>query len=239
MKPNFRADTLFLEPPHHHDPSNVSHVAALPASMLSQLPEEVQDALWTLQESTSVVYASYLRLLDLLDERFERLTPLPGMPGEYSETHFFNYINALRAERCYLIEDAHPDWKHKARQAGLLSPTSPYASIPVTYRGKPMTISQWMQQLSQAESLWVETARETEIPDFEGTVLEYQSLSESESMSSTPSEASFSEEDRWIGNAPVGTVRKLPDAVKPSVGVGLARAHELGPDRIAKALEAL
>lgn len=74
-------DTLFLEPPHSHNPSAVSHVAALPESMLAQLPLAVQDALWTLQESTSVVYASYLRLQDLLDERFERLRPLNGMPG--------------------------------------------------------------------------------------------------------------------------------------------------------------
>jgi hypothetical protein len=65
----------FLEPPHRHDPSHISHIAALPISMLNQLPLEVQDALWTLQESTSVVYASYLRLCDLLDERFERLNP--------------------------------------------------------------------------------------------------------------------------------------------------------------------
>src|SRR5690349_5981749 len=81
MKPNDTADCLFLEPPHSHDPSDVSHLAALPASMLSQLPESVQDALWALQESTSVVYASYLRLQALLKERFERLTPIPGTPG--------------------------------------------------------------------------------------------------------------------------------------------------------------
>lgn len=100
-----------------------------------------------------------------------------------------------------------------------------------------MTIAQWLQQLSQAESLWVETAREAELPDFEGTVIEYHSLSESESISSTPSEASFSEDDRW--NVPVGVVRKVSNVVKPGVGVGLRAAHELGPDRIAKALEAL
>lgn len=70
-------DALFLEPPHSHDPTDVSHVAALPDSMLSQLPPSVQDALWTLQESTSVVYASYERLLELLDQRFDRLILLP------------------------------------------------------------------------------------------------------------------------------------------------------------------
>src|SRR5262245_5105326 len=63
-------DALFLAPPHSHDPCNVSHVAALPPSMLLQLPEPVQDALWTLQESTSIVYASYARLQELFTERF-------------------------------------------------------------------------------------------------------------------------------------------------------------------------
>ena len=82
MKPLHHVESLFLEPPHSHNPSNISNIAALPSSMLVQLPEEVQDALWTLQESTSVVYASYLRLQALLDERFDRLTPLRGLPGE-------------------------------------------------------------------------------------------------------------------------------------------------------------
>ncbi|EXJ53989.1 hypothetical protein A1O7_09326 [Cladophialophora yegresii CBS 114405] len=243
---SYRADSLFLEPPHSHDPSNVSHVAALPADMLSQLPEPVQNALWTLQESTSVVYASYLRLQALLDERFDRLTPLPGMPGSYSETSFFNYMNAVSAERAYLLQDAHPDWKHKARLAGLLSPSSPYANIPVTYRGKSMTVVEWMQQLSAAEALWIQSARDAVLPDFEGTVLEYQTFlgDESESESATPSEASFSSEDErcWGANAPVGVgvvPRKLaPDVVKPQIG-HTAHAHELGPERIVQALQAL
>jgi hypothetical protein len=158
-----------------------------------------------------------------------------------SETSFFNYINAVSAERGYLLQDAHPDWKHKARLAGLLSPTSPYANVPVTYRGKAMTVADWMQQLSAAEALWIQSARDAVLPDFESTVLEYQTLGEleseleSESESATPSEASFSEDDRWGANAPVGVMRKLPDVVKPQIG----HAYELGPERIAQALQAL
>lgn len=74
-------DALFLAPPHSHDPCDVSHVAALPQSMLQQLPESVQTALWTLQESTSIMYASYVRLEELISERFDRLIPLPFSPG--------------------------------------------------------------------------------------------------------------------------------------------------------------
>jgi hypothetical protein len=69
---------MFLEPPHSHDPTRISHIAALSATVLTALPDAVQDALWTLQESTSVVYASYLRLQALLKEKFERLTPDDG-----------------------------------------------------------------------------------------------------------------------------------------------------------------
>jgi hypothetical protein len=45
--------------------------------MLLQLPETVQEQLWDLQESTSIVYASYIRLQELLDERFDRLVEMP------------------------------------------------------------------------------------------------------------------------------------------------------------------
>ena len=115
MEPNYATDCRFLEPPHSHDPSNISHIAALPASMLIQLPEAVQDALWALQESTSIVYASYLRLEALLQERFEWLTPLSGPPescefefiyfhlGPHSRlkpTLLYTYYNDIRSRPC-------------------------------------------------------------------------------------------------------------------------------------------
>ncbi|KAH0841749.1 hypothetical protein AYO21_01018 [Fonsecaea monophora] len=225
------ADMLFLEPPHSHNPSDVSHVAALPASMLMQLPEAVQDALWTLQESTSIVYASYLRLQELLDERFDRLLPLPGMPGSYSESAFFNYMNAVSAERRYLVEDAHPDWKHKASRAGL----SQYGDLVLTCRGKEMTVSEWFDQLQRAEKLWVQQAKDAELPDFESTVTEYQILTDSES-STPPSEVSEDDSPEggrsWDAPVPVGR-KPLADANTKMGG------HGIGPERIAKALEAL
>jgi len=249
MKPLYRADSLFLDPPHSHNPSNVSQVAALPSSMLMQLPESVQDALWALQESTSVVYASYLRLKSLLDERFDRLTPLPGMPGEYSETAFFNYTNAITAERTYLLRDAHPDWKHKARLASLTNPL--YSSIPLTYRGRQTTVGEWFSQLQEAETFWIESAREAEVPEFEATVAEYLQFSEMESLSggetATPSERSFSDDSLEGWNASRGTplptldATKVPDAVKPTViaGDGGEALHELRPDHVQNTLEAL
>ena len=71
----------FLDFPHAHDPTHVSAVAALSTDLLRQIPTDVHGSLWQLQESTSIVYASYIRLFGLLDERFERLTLLPTSAG--------------------------------------------------------------------------------------------------------------------------------------------------------------
>ena len=136
------------------------------------------------------------------------LTPLSD-----SEISSFNYTNALAAERSYLLEDAHPDWKHKARliSSYLLSSgaLNSYANI-----------SKWMTQLRQAESRWIQFARDSQVPDFEGTVLEYESsVSESGSVTSTPSESSFSEDEVW--DVPVAATRKLPEAVQREIAVGV------------------
>ncbi|KIX03661.1 uncharacterized protein Z518_07214 [Rhinocladiella mackenziei CBS 650.93] len=230
MKAHTPPDALFLAPPHSHDPSDVSHVAALPSSMLLQLPESVQNALWTLQESTSIVYASYIRLQALLNERFDRLIPLPVRPGAastgFSEGAFFNYVNHLAAERRYLLEDAHPDWKHKASRAGLNN----YGELLLTFRGKEMTVAEWFSQLQAAEAFWIHEAKQTELPDFESTVLEYQS--QSSTPSSEVGEDDEAEAEDAIGPQPVAAGGRVVGARKQvnSDGLGL---------KIAKALEAL
>ncbi|KAK5058865.1 hypothetical protein LTR84_011129 [Exophiala bonariae] len=200
-------DDLFLEPAHSHDPTDVSHVAALPDSMLSQLPPSVQDALWTLQESTSVVYASYERLQELLDQRFDRLVYLPIGDGtavrSYSEGAFFNYVNHLAAERRYLLEDALPDWKHKASRAGLRQ----YNDLMLTFRGKEMKVIEWFSQLQAAVSFWCYEARQTELPDFDSTILEYESQSSTPSSEASESDLRYSTDQRPVstGREPVAT----------------------------------
>ncbi|KAK5452928.1 hypothetical protein LTS15_007076 [Exophiala xenobiotica] len=208
-------DALFLAPPHSHDPSHVSHVAALPASMLLQLPETVQEQLWDLQESTSIVYASYIRLQELLDERFDRLVEMPfgRKTGtvSYSEGAFFNYVNHLDAERRYLVEDAHPDWKHKAWRAGLQQ----YGDLLLTFRGKEMTVADWFSQLQTAEAFWIQAAKETELPDFESTILEYQS------QTTTPS-SECSDEAHDFSGAAVPAGREVVNSER--LGLGISKA---------------
>jgi hypothetical protein len=171
-----------------------------------------------------------------------------------SESSFFNYTNALAAERAYLLDDAHTDWKHKARLANLLAQSTPATSPAVDIAkfyfnhraGNSPSLANWLQQLCAAEALWISTARNTTLPDFESTVLEYQSLSDSESViSPSPSELSLSsdEDDSLVGgggsSAPVPVTRKPVDA-KGVVEVGhQSAAHGLGPEQLAKALEVM
>ena len=76
-----------------------------------------------------------------------------------------------------------------------------------------------MQQLSATESLWVDTAWAVDLPGFDATIKEYESLSNSKSASSTPSKASALEDERWGGNAPVDVVQKAPNVVDPWIGI--------------------
>ncbi|KAL6249216.1 hypothetical protein RBB50_004279 [Rhinocladiella similis] len=211
-------DALFLAPPHSHDPTDVSHVAALPTSMLLQLPEAVQENLWTLQESTSIVYASYLRLQELIEERFDRLVESPfGRKADivdYSEGAFFNYVNHVAAERRYLLEDAHTDWRHKASRAGLQQ----YGDLSLTFRGKQMTVNEWFTRLQTAEAFWIQAAKETELPDFESTILEFQS------QTTTPSSESADEvEDVGLAAVPAG--RATVDTSRLGLGISKALAE--------------
>jgi len=90
-----------------------------------------------------------------------------------SEGAFFNYVNHLAAERQYLLEDALPDWKHKASRVRL----EDYADMTVTFRGREMTVAEWYSRLTDTVGYWSYEAMAMELPDFEETVAEYRSLS--------------------------------------------------------------
>ncbi|KAJ4585268.1 hypothetical protein HRR81_001077 [Exophiala dermatitidis] len=126
--------------------------------------------------------------------------------AKVSEGAFFNYVNHVAAERRYLLEDAHPDWKHKASRVGLQQ----YGDLVITFRGKEMTVAEWFSQLKEAEAFWLQEAAQTELPDFESTVSEYWSLS------STPTSETSDASDGLLGMA-------VPTGRKPvnSQGLGL------------------
>lgn len=154
----------FLEPPHSHNPSNISHLAGLPKALLAQLPSELHLHLWSLQESTSILYASHTRLQSLLASRMDRLTPLPGTYN-YSESALFNYTNQMAAERSYLLNDAYPDWRHKLQS--VMCRFSPYSENYISFRGESITIQEWIDRLCSTAETWSDTARDTEISDFD------------------------------------------------------------------------
>jgi len=129
-----------------------------------------------------------------------------------SEGAFFNYVNSLAAERQYLLEDAHPDWKHKAR----LSKLQQYGDLMVTFRGKEMSVNEWFSQLQTAETFWIQAAKEMELPDFESTILEFQS------QTTTPISESSDDADSTFGGDVVPTGRRAVDSERLEFGVSKA-----------------
>jgi hypothetical protein len=120
-----------------------------------------------------------------------------------SEGAFFNYTNHVDAERRYLLEDAYPDWKHKSSRAGL----NEYNNIKLTFKGRQMTLSEWFSQLQTAVSYWCDEAQDTELPEFETTIMEY------ESHSSTPTtEDADTEFETTMDQQPTSAAHKPVDA---------------------------
>lgn len=114
-----------------------------------------------------------------------------------------------------MLEDAHPDWKHKASRVGLQQ----YGDLVLTFRGKEMTMREWFFQLQAAESFWIQGAQDMELPEFESTVLEYHS------QSSTPASDTASEgEGEDVMGDPVSTGRKVVGA--SGLGLGVAKVLE-------------
>lgn len=209
MQRNLSEDYIpFLDYPHSHDPTCVSDIAALSIDMLRQLPKEVQDSLWQLQESTSIVYASYARFQDLLAEKFDRLSLTPGSDSckpccrPYtrvktsltlcldSEETFFNYINQCTAERTYLFHDALPEWKHKLRDVRL----DEYLRLTFRSKSKETTVRDWFTNLQDKVTEWAQQARSAEVPDFDDTVLEYTSASTTPTTLASTSSTSLADE---------------------------------------------
>ncbi len=110
-----------------------------------------------------------------------------------------------------MLEDAHPDWKHKASRAGLQQ----YGDLLLTFRGKEMTVAEWFSQLQTAEAFWTHAAKETELPDFESTILEYQS------QTTTPS-SECSDEAEDLSGAAVPAGREVVDSER--LGLGISKA---------------
>ena len=68
-------DYTFLEAPHAHDPDAIADIVAMPKALQQSTPDSLQQLLFSVQESASIVFASMSRLEELHAERFERLCP--------------------------------------------------------------------------------------------------------------------------------------------------------------------
>jgi hypothetical protein len=177
----------FLEPPHSHDPTAISDFISLPTAMLNQLPVSTQDLLWTVQEATSIVFASYERLQELLEgcenhvltseavsyqPESEELSPIyvplliVVLHCTVSELYFFNHRNYLRAEKDYLLIDAMPDWRHKAVRVTIA--LKDYSNLRFQWSGQYMTVGSWWKSIQTIVASWAQQAEEIVIPEPQG-----------------------------------------------------------------------
>lgn len=90
-----------------------------------------------------------------------------------SEVSFFTYCRQIQAEQSYLVQDAFPDFRHKAARVRL----APFSELSFsTAEGDSlMTVAEWWSNVQETVRQWRDDASATEIPDFEDTVSEYTS----------------------------------------------------------------
>lgn len=70
-----------------------------------------------------------------------------------------------------------------------------------------MKVVEWFTQLQAAVTLWCYEARQTALPDFDSTILEYESQSSTPSSESSESDLEYLMEQRPVkaGRKPVAT----------------------------------
>lgn len=112
--------------------------------------------------------------------RTEQVARLNGADFNFSvsEPSFLNYINSLRAEKTYLISDAHPDWRHKASLARVA--IQPYGDLLFEstneYPELPSSVNEWWSCLQSAVASWCEYAKIVHVPEYEDTISEYMAI---------------------------------------------------------------
>ena len=90
-----------------------------------------------------------------------------------SEPAFFNYTNHLQAEKRYLLEEALPDWQHKAAR---LNHEQRHSGTKILFRdhtGIMVDFKTWWSRLKAEVDKWLEDAKDTDIPSFDKTMADY------------------------------------------------------------------
>lgn len=90
-----------------------------------------------------------------------------------SEPAFFNYINQLRAEREYLLQEALPDFRHKAARVNSELQQYRIRASLQDEAGKKIEFATWWKSLQVEVDRWMEEAEDTDLPDFDETVAEF------------------------------------------------------------------
>jgi len=187
MQPPTYENLGFLEPNHDHNPASVIHLIEPPKELIRLLPDEVIAILEGVQDATSIAFASKTRFDDLVAERFDRLLPIddtckhtgrmnsqhtedviipPTRGRSYSEPGFFQYQNQVKAEKRYLVTEALVDWHHKVHRL------KRHVAMLQLNEEEDHIFHSWLDPLTREVIKWEDHAEDTDIPDFEETIVE-------------------------------------------------------------------
>jgi len=149
----------FLEPPHYHNPNDLSQYIFSPTLLIGCERTELTDCVEAVYISTSVVFASLQRLRILYREMAQfSFTDLPlKLNTDKSidiEVHSFNAGMRFNAEKHYFDEEVAPDWRCKA--SVLDSRLSHFSST---------ILNTWWAALKTLASTWIEESQELKVID--------------------------------------------------------------------------
>src|SRR5277367_1116113 len=143
-----------------------------------------------------------------------------------SEPAFFTYTSQLQSEKRYLLEEALPDWRHKA--ARVLQEHSA-CDIKVLFSSKVETgtdFETWRTELQEEADKWLEEAENRVIPDFEDTVAEYRIFQAQEVNMSLARKNGRSWRFKLELEAPEPNMLEVLKTIDSGVGVGISSETE-------------
>ena len=138
-----------------------------------------------------------------------------------SEPAFFTYTSQLQSEKRYLLEEALPDWRHKA--ARVLQEHSA-CDTKVLFRIKVETgtdFETWWTELQEEVDKWLEEVENRVVPDFKDTVAEYRIFQAQEVNMSLARKNGRSWRFKLELEAPEPNMLEVLKTIDSGIGVGI------------------
>ena len=143
-----------------------------------------------------------------------------------SEPAFFTYTSQLQSEKRYLLEEALPDWRHKA--ARVLQEHSA-CDKKILFRSQVETgtdFETWWTELQEEVDKWLEEAENRVTPDFEDTVAEYRIFQAQEVNTSLARKNGRGWRFKLELEAPKPNMLEVLKTIDSGIGVGISSETE-------------